>query len=112
MFAGEGRNLAERPDVVLRLLAPTLLFFLVTFALVRPLGDLLRFPYPDSVSLSLTTLARNSPVALTVAVSAFPEMPLVALALVIGPLIELPVLAVLSRILLLIGRRRGVPGYE
>ena len=47
----------------------------------------------------LTTLARNSPVALAIAVTAFPDEPLIALALVIGPLIELPVLACVSQVL-------------
>jgi ACR3 family arsenite efflux pump ArsB len=112
MFAGEGRHIIDRPDIFLRLLAPVLAFFAINFAVGRLAGDLLRFPYPDSVSLSLTTLARNSPVALTVAVSAFPDMPLVALALVIGPLIELPTLGVVSKILLGLGRRRGVEGYR
>ena len=111
MFAGEGRHIIKRPDIFLKLLTPTLLFFALNFVIVRIAGDLLRFPYRDSVSLSLTTLARNSPVSLTVAVSAFPDMPLVALALVIGPLIELPVLGVLSKILLWLGRRRKVEGY-
>ena len=112
MFAGEGRHIIERPDVFWRLLAPTLAFFIINFAVVRFFGDLARFPYKDSVSLSLTTLARNSPVALAVAVSAFPDMPLAALALVIGPLIELPTLAVISKALVLIGRRRGIEGYR
>jgi ACR3 family arsenite efflux pump ArsB len=111
MFAGEGRHIIERPDIFLKLLAPVLLFFILNFALVRLAGDLMRFSYPDSVSLSLTTLARNSPVALTVAVSAFPNMPLVALALVIGPLIELPVLGIISKCLLRLGRRRKIEGY-
>ncbi|MEC3605392.1 arsenic resistance protein, partial [Bacillus cereus] len=57
-------------------------------------------------SLSLTTLARNSPVALAIAVTAFPDEPLIALALVIGPLIELPVLAFVSQVLLLIKKKR------
>ena len=54
---------------------------------------MMHLSYKDTVSLSLTTLARNSPVALAIAVTAFPDEPLIALALVIGPLIELPVLA-------------------
>ncbi len=62
--------------------------------------------YKDTVSLSLTTLARNSPVALAIAVTAFPDEPLIALALVIGPLIELPVLAFVSQVLLLIKKKR------
>ena len=64
------------------------------------IGRFLKFSYEDSVSLSMTIIARNSPVALAIAVTAFPNQPLIALALVIGPLIELPVLAIVSQILL------------
>lgn len=46
----------------------------------------------------MTTLARNSPVVL--AIAAFPDRPLVAVALVVGPLIELPVLALVANRLL------------
>ncbi|MDR2444086.1 MAG: bile acid:sodium symporter [Deltaproteobacteria bacterium] len=111
MFASEGRHITERPDVLIRLLAPVLLFFCLNFILVRIVGDLLKFSYQDSVSLSLTTLARNSPVALTVAASAFPDRPLVALALIIGPLIELPVLGCLAKILLWLGKKRKIEGF-
>ena len=45
---------------------------------------MMHLSYKDTVSLSLTTLARNSPVALAIAVTAFPDEPLIALALVIG----------------------------
>jgi len=63
-------------------------------------------PYEDSVSLNLTTLARNSPISLAIAVTAFPDQPLIALTLVIGPLIKLPILAIVSQFLLLIRRRK------
>jgi ACR3 family arsenite efflux pump ArsB len=59
----------------------------------------MKFPKQDLVSLNMTTLARNSPLSLAIAVVTFPEQPLVSLALVIGPLIELPVLSVISGIL-------------
>ncbi len=62
--------------------------------------------YQDTISLSLKTLARNSPVALAIAVTAFPDEPLIALALVIEPLIELPVLASISQVLLLIKKKK------
>ena len=68
--------------------------------------DNFKLNYQDSVSLSLTTLARNSPVALTIAVAAFPDKPLIALVLIIGPLIELPVLFLVSKILLGIKLRK------
>ena len=55
--------------------------------------------------MSYTILARNSPIALAIALVAFPGEPLVALALVVGPLIELPVLTLISQALLWIGRK-------
>ncbi|MGQ0417954.1 arsenic resistance protein, partial [Bacillus sp. HC-TM] len=93
-------------NVVLLLLVPVLLFFIINFLLGQFIGRMMHLSYKDTVSLSLTTLARNSPVALAIAVTAFPDEPLIALALVIGPLIELPVLACVSQVLLLIKKKR------
>ncbi|MDR1677583.1 MAG: bile acid:sodium symporter [Deltaproteobacteria bacterium] len=107
MFASEGGTIIKRPDIFLLLLAPVLLFFLLNFIIVRVIASLMRFNFQDSVSLNLTTLARNSPVALTVAIGAFPDQPLIALALIIGPLIELPVLALIAHLLLYLGRKKG-----
>lgn len=67
----------------------------------------MRLSYKDTVSLNLTTLARNSPVALAIAVTTF-QMSLLLLALVIGPLIELPVLACVSQVLLLIKKNGNI----
>ncbi|MBS4209541.1 arsenic resistance protein [Bacillus sp. FJAT-50079] len=100
MFASQGRNLFENMNVVLLLLLPVLLFFIINFILSRIVSRLLNMSYEDSVSLNLTILARNSPISLAIAVTAFPDQPLIALALVIGPLIELPVLAIVSQLLL------------
>ncbi len=105
MFASQGKYLFENMNVVYTLLIPVLLFFLINFFVGRFASRLLKFSYKDSVSLNLTTLARNSPIALAIAVTAFPDQPLIALALVIGPLIELPVLAVISQILLFMQKK-------
>ncbi len=105
MFASQGRYLFENVSVVYVLLIPVLFFFVVNFIFVRIVSRVLKFSYEDSASLNLTTLARNSPVSLAIAVTAFPEQPLIALALVIGPLIELPVLALVSQILLRIRKK-------
>ncbi|MDR0621122.1 MAG: bile acid:sodium symporter [Deltaproteobacteria bacterium] len=112
MFAGEGGTILERPDIFLLLLAPVLVFFALNFVVVRLAASAMKFSFQDGVSLNLTTLARNSPVALTVAIGAFPDRPLIALALIIGPLIELPTLALIAHLLLRLGRRLKVPGYE
>ena len=100
MFASQSDRLTGNVGIFLKLLGPVTLFFAINFVLVRWLARLMKFSYADSVSLNLTTLARNSPIALAIAVTAFPGEPLVALALVIGPLIELPFLAVIAQVLL------------
>lgn len=99
MFASQGRLLIDRLDLVL-LLAPALLVFYVTnLVLALGLGRMARFDGPACVGLCFATLARNSPISLAIAVTALPDRPLIALALVIGPLIELPVLALLAQLL-------------
>ncbi len=100
MFASEGAELLESPLVVLALLPPVLLFFAVNFVLVYLTARLASLSYANYAALCCTTLARNSPIALAIALVAFPEQPLIALALVIGPLIELPVLGVVAQLLL------------
>lgn len=100
MFASESRELFNHPLLLLKMLLPLLLFFTVNFIFVQAIGRRLRFPTADTVALNFTTLARNSPLSLAIAVAAFPDRPLISLALVIGPLIELPVLSVISSILL------------
>ncbi|MBZ9630406.1 hypothetical protein LB465_06400 [Salegentibacter sp. LM13S] len=100
MFASQGEYLTNNLSVLYILLIPILLFFLINFLVGRFASLLLKFNYKDSASLSLTTLARNSPIALAIALTAFPNDPLVSLSLVIGPLLELPILALISQILL------------
>ena len=100
MFASEGKNLLENPMLLLEMFIPLLIFFVVTFFIAQGVGRILRFEKKDIVALNFTTLARNSPLSLAIAVVTFPERPFISLALVIGPLIELPVLSVISGILL------------
>ncbi|GAK13179.1 LOW QUALITY PROTEIN: arsenical-resistance protein [Geomicrobium sp. JCM 19039] len=100
MFASQGSLLVQSMEVIGLLFIPIVLFFIVNFFVGKWTNRLCRFNYADSVSLQMTIIARNSPVALAFAVAVFPDTPLVALALVIGPLIELPILALLARVLL------------
>jgi ACR3 family arsenite efflux pump ArsB len=105
MFASQGGSLVQNPLVLLKLIPPVLLFFVIVFIVGQVVGRHLRFSYQDTASLNLTTLARNSPIVLAIALTAFPEEPLIALALVIGPLIELPVLGIISHTLLRLRKR-------
>jgi arsenite transporter len=109
MFASQGSVALGNPRAFFLLLPPLLLFFAVNLGLGLLTSRLLKATYEDAASLCCTILARNSPIALAIAVVAFPEQPLIAVALVIGPLIELPTLAAISQILLWIARRGFFP---
>ncbi|MFC3418566.1 arsenic resistance protein [Salinicoccus hispanicus] len=100
MFASERTSLIENLDVVLLLLIPLLVFFIINFIAGSTASRFLHFSKSESVSLIIMVLARNSPLALAIAIAAFPDQPLIALSLVIGPIIELPVLGLVSRLLI------------
>ncbi len=100
MFASQGSSLFENLDLLLKLFVPLILFFALLFVIAQVAGRIMKFEKRDIIALNFTTLARNSPLSLAIAVATFPDYPLVALALVIGPLIELPILSVISSILL------------
>jgi ACR3 family arsenite transporter len=112
MFASQGKVLLQNIQVLLILLVPILLFFIINFIIGRLASKLINLNYEDSVALSLTTLARNSPIALAIAVATFPDKPLISLALIIGPLIELPVLFLVSKILLFIKSKEQACQYN
>lgn len=100
MFASQGKILMGNLQVLVVLLGPILLFFMINFIVGRFVGRIIKLSYEDNVALNLTTLARNSPIALAISVATFPDRPLISLALIIGPLIELPILFIVSKILL------------
>lgn len=97
MFASQGELLVSRPDLLFELLPALLAFYAVNLVLSAGLSKAAGFDRGAAIAFSFATLARNSPVSLAVAVTAFPDRPLIALSLVIGPLIELPTLALLSQ---------------
>jgi ACR3 family arsenite efflux pump ArsB len=82
------------------LIAFLIAFFLVLFLLAIIIGKSFKLGYEDTVTLAFTTTARNSEAVIGVAVAAFPGHPLVYLAIILGPVVELPMLLVLSRLLL------------
>ncbi len=105
MFASQGQLLLNHLDLMWKITIPILLFFIINFIIGQKVGQLMNFKQAEKVSLSLTTLARNSPIALAIAMTAFPDQPLIALTLVIGPLLELPILAMITQLLLFISKK-------
>ena len=81
------------------------LFFISLFLIGLAVGYKFRLGYQDTTTLIFTTTARNSEAVIGVAAAAFPGHPLVLLAILIGPVVELPVLVLISRGLLALRRQ-------
>jgi ACR3 family arsenite efflux pump ArsB len=105
MFSSQGALLLGNTVMFVKLLPPLLLFFAVIFCLSLFAGTLLKMPFKNIIPLIFSTSARNSPVSLAIASITFPLQPVISLVLVMGPLVELPILAVNSAILRRMGRK-------
>jgi len=90
MFSLKGDLILERPAIVLELAIPLTIFFVVTFFVVLLVGWRLGFPYGDAVAVAFNATGRDFEIAIAIAITAF--SPTVALATVVGPLIEVPVM--------------------
>jgi ACR3 family arsenite transporter len=90
MFALKGDLILEQPAIVLAMAIPMTLFFALMFFTVFLVGWRLRFPYRDAVACAFNATGRDFEIAIAIAITAF--SPTVALATVVGPLIEVPVM--------------------
>jgi ACR3 family arsenite transporter len=90
MFALKGDLILERPAIVIEMAIPMSLFFAAMFFIVLVVGWRLRFPYRDAVAVAFNATGRDFEIAIAIAITAF--SPTVALATVVGPLIEVPVM--------------------
>jgi ACR3 family arsenite transporter len=93
MFALKGDLIVERPGIIVQLAVPMTLFFWGMFAVVYLVGWKLGFSYRDTVAVAFNSTGRDFEIAIAIAITAF--NPTVALATVVGPLIEVPVMLVL-----------------
>lgn len=98
MFASQGEVILENPGLLALLAVPVVAFYAINLGIGFGVGRLLSFSYDEMVCFNNTILSRNSPTALAIAVVAFPNEPLIPLALVIGPLLELPLLGIIAQI--------------
>ena len=93
MFALKGDLILQRPGIVVEMAVPMIMFFLIMFFVVLFVGWRLRFSYPDAVAVAFSATGRDFEIAIAIAITAF--SPTVALATVVGPLIEVPVMLLL-----------------
>lgn len=93
MFALKGDLILERPAIILQMAIPMTLFFWLMFGLVYFTGWGVGLDYEDSVAVAFNSTGRDFEIAIAIAITAF--NPAVALATVVGPLIEVPVMLAL-----------------
>ena len=97
IFASQGELLFNNLNSIVSIFVPLIIFFVANTVIDLLLSEKINFTYEEYASLTMTTLARNSPLALAIAINSFPGHELISIALVIGPLIELPVLYIVSK---------------
>lgn len=93
MFALKGDLILTSPAFIFKLAVPMTLFFWVMFGLAYLTSWKLGFNYQDSVAIGFNSTGRDFEIAIAIAITAF--NPTVALATVVGPLIEVPVMLAL-----------------
>jgi ACR3 family arsenite transporter len=95
MFALQGEVITSAPLLVLRVALPLLLYFAVMWGLAFALGQRSGLSYRQCTTLAFTAAGNNFELAIAVSVSVWGVSSGQALAGVIGPLIEVPVLVTL-----------------
>jgi len=112
MFAMQGERLLDRPFDILRIALPLGIYFGLMFFISFFYAKRQGFSYEETTAIAFTASGNNFELAIAVAIGVFGISSGEALAGVIGPLIEVPVLVALVYVALwLRGRVFAQPGF-
>ncbi|MGZ8786108.1 MAG: arsenic resistance protein, partial [Acidimicrobiia bacterium] len=92
LFALQGDQITDAPLDVARIALPLVVYFAIMWTGAFAAGLKLGFPYDRNASIAFTAAGNNFELAIAVAISVFGVSSGQALAGVVGPLIEVPVL--------------------
>lgn len=108
LFALQGDAIAAKPLDVARIALPLLVYFAVMWTGSLAVGRAVGLDHPRATTLAFTAAGNNFELAIAVAIATFGATSGQALAGVVGPLIEVPVLIGLVHVAL--AARRFFPG--
>jgi ACR3 family arsenite transporter len=105
LFALQGETITAQPLDVARISLPLLVYFGLMWVVSFALGLRLKLSYEKNTSVAFTAASNNFELAIAVAIGVFGVTSGEALAGVVGPLIEVPVLVGLVYVALWARRR-------
>jgi arsenite transporter len=105
LFALQGHQVTSRPLDVARIALPLLAYFAIMWGGGYTLGAVLGLGYARTTTLAFTAAGNNFELAIAVAIATYGAASGQALAGVVGPLIEVPVLVALVYVSLALRRR-------